>query len=80
MHTRKQANPQITPPFSRAGEKISREPLRGAREITVGNVRREKIVRTARQLVERTQQRPKGSALLDRWMAGSCRHRARHLI
>jgi hypothetical protein len=70
MNPREQAYPEITASFHRAGEEISRKTLREAKTIAICQMRREQIVRSVRQRVERTQKRLERSALFYRWTAG----------
>ena len=66
----KQTDTEVTSLFPGTGEKIPGKAVRNAKGIVVSQMRREEMVRPARQLVERTQERPKRSEFFtDRWRA-----------
>jgi hypothetical protein len=58
MNAGKQTDTEVTSFFPGTGEKIPRKAVRNAKGIVVSQVRREEMVRPARQFVERTQERP----------------------
>ncbi|MGB8464765.1 MAG: hypothetical protein WCE49_07470, partial [Terrimicrobiaceae bacterium] len=56
---------------------IPRQTVRDAQGIGVSQMRREKMLRTARQLVERMQERAQRPAFFYGWTA-RCGHKVRH--
>ena len=73
VNSRKQTDTEITSLLPGTREKIPGKAMRNAEGIAVSQMRREKMVRPARQLVQRTQQRPERSALFYGWTA-RCGH------